>query len=142
MDKELLADFDQFFEMYKTNWRNGSLEAMKSAMSSTYAAREVRVSNIQDDIEDFGFKDAKQGWKQAFDYFSDKTVDWTFIEVNKVPLRINEVLVMFWVWPTVNGEESKTAHLYVDTFRKGKDWKLLRSYIEASVPLTNLQNNG
>ncbi|WP_053216109.1 hypothetical protein [Guptibacillus hwajinpoensis] len=41
-----------------------------------------------------------------------------------------------------DGEQSETGNVFFDTFRKGVqgNWKLVRSYIEAGVPIKNMSS--
>ncbi|WLD94750.1 hypothetical protein [Alkalihalobacillus sp. AL-G] len=140
MNNELLKNFDQFFQKYQTNWGNGFLSGIREVLSPEFSAREIYRSEDNYKIQDYGYSESVEGWRQAFDNFSDKKVEWQFVEETKMQLRDDEVLVMFWVWPVINGKDPLTAHLYTNTFKKQKEWTLLRSYIEASVPISDRGN--
>ncbi|SDJ65546.1 hypothetical protein [Sediminibacillus albus] len=60
-----------------------------------------------------------------------------------IPLRTDQAMAIISATLIINGEQLETANLFFNTFERGREsqeWKLVRSYIEAGVPLKNLQS--
>lgn len=134
-----MNEFDTFLEEYLTGWRNCSLEVIKLSTWEDFQAREVREIDGEILVQDYGYAESIKGWKEAFDAFQDKEVKWAFHEVNRMPLRQGEILISFWVTLELDGVKVQSAHYFTDTFKQmNGDWKLIRSYIEASVPISSV----
>lgn len=132
-----MTTFNDSYEKYKMAWRNFSLEGMKPFISKDYHAREIRG----EEIVDFGYKESLEGWKQAFDYFSDKQAKWLLTDINSIALKEDEVMVISSASLEVDGTPLETANLFFETFKKsGQEWEMVRSYIETRIRLDRLED--
>jgi hypothetical protein len=127
--------FRVFLESFKELWKRSSIDDLKKVISNDYQAREIRKR----DIFDFGYDESIEGWEQAFNQFRGKDVQWVLTEVGIIPLSENEVMVILWASIIIEGKSLDTANLFFQTFRlENEEWHLVRSYIEAGLPLSNM----
>lgn len=106
-------------------------------ISLEYQAREIRDG----EIFDFGYEKSIQDWAQAFNEFRDKDVQWVIEEKGIIQLKENEILVILSASLIIEGEPLETANLFFETFRlEDTGWKLIRSYIEAGLPLGEMKS--
>ena len=134
----MIDDFHQFFSEFQDVWKRSSVEEMKELISKEYKAREVTGSS---EIVDFGYEESLKGWEEGFEYVRKQQGEWLFLGEKVIPLRENEVMVVFWATIKIGDETKDSGHLFFDTFKKeahSNNWQLLRSYIEAGVPPLDL----
>ncbi|TKD72437.1 flavoprotein [Pseudalkalibacillus hwajinpoensis] len=132
-----MSGFQEFLDEFLSSWRRSSIDELKSYISESYQAREV---TSQSEVYDFHYEESIQGWEQAFHAFEKDGTVWVLEQVAVTPLRRNEMLAIIHASIKVDGEQSETGNVFFDTFRKGVqgNWKLVRSYIEAGVPIRNM----
>jgi hypothetical protein len=129
--------FQVFLESYIEYWKCSSIEDIKKIISVEYQAREIRSG----EIFDFGYEDSIQGWAQAFHEFRDKDVQWVLEEKGIIQLKENEVMAILSASLIIQGKPLETANLFFQTFRlEDTVWKLIRSYIEAGLPLDEMKS--
>jgi hypothetical protein len=129
--------FQKFLERYKEIWRNCSLEGLKEILSTEYKAREI----MGKEIVDFGYDESINGWKQGFEYVRNNHAQWRLDQLAVIPLRADEVMVIFSATIVVRGKSLEAANLFFNTFRNdNNEWKLVRSYIEAGIPIEKLND--
>ncbi|WP_226087606.1 flavoprotein [Mesobacillus sp. S13] len=129
--------FREFLDTYLDAWRSSSLPQLKNFISRDYKAREI----TNGDIIDFGFEESIQGWEQGFNFAKENSAEWELNEITNIPLRADEILVIISATMSLQGKSLDTAHLFFQTFKKDSygGWKLIRSYIEAGIPLGNIK---
>jgi hypothetical protein len=109
---------------------------MEKFIANDYQAREI----TGEEIIDFGYEESINGWKQGFDFVLEVGAKWEINEISILSLRENEMLATLSATIIIPGKTMEKANLFYDTFKKSDDnqWKLIRSYIEAGVPIGNL----
>lgn len=129
--------FRIFIDNYLDAWQSSSLSWLKKFISREYKAREI----TDRDIIDFGLEESIQGWEQGFNFAKENNVKWEINEISNIPLRDDETLVIISVTMVLQGRSLNSGHLFFQTFKKdiSDDWKLIRSYIEAGIPLDNIK---
>ncbi|WLR58788.1 flavoprotein [Guptibacillus hwajinpoensis] len=132
-----MSGFEEFLDDFLSSWRNCSLDEIKYKISDTYQAREI---SSQSERYDFGYEESIQGWDQAFSAFQKDGTKWVLKKLAVTPLRRNEMLAIIFASIEVDGKQSETGSVFFDTFRKGVqgNWKLVRSYIEAGIPIEHI----
>ncbi|MBY6036608.1 flavoprotein [Fictibacillus nanhaiensis] len=131
--------FREFIEKFKETWRNSSISELREMICNNYEAQEIR----NQEKVNFGYKESIDGWEQAFNYVKNHDAEWMLTEVGVIPLRNDEVMVILWATLVVDGKKLETANLFFETFRyENGDWKLVRSYIEAGLPLEKMVDLG
>jgi hypothetical protein len=129
--------FRTFLESFKESWKRSSLDDFKKWISVDYQAREIRNG----EIFDFGYEESIDGWKQAFNQFRGNDVQWVLTEIGIIPLNENEVMAILWASLIIEGQSLETANMFFDTFRlKNGEWLLVRSYIEAGLPMDKVRS--
>lgn len=130
--------FRSFLNGFLNSWQNSSIDEMKDLLSIDYQAREI----TNGEIEDFGYVESINGWEQGFKFVKENDAVWELKELSSTPLRQNEYLVIISATLVINGSSLDTANLFFQTFKTGnnQEWKLVRSYIEAGVPLDYLKD--
>lgn len=129
--------FQVFLESYIESWKCSSIEDIRKIISVEYQAREIRNG----EIFDFGYEESIHGWAQAFHEFRDKDVRWVLEEKGIIQLKENEIMAIVSVSLIIEGKPLETANLFFQTFRMENDgWKLVRSYIEAGLPLNKIKS--
>ena len=110
---------------------------MKHIISKDYQAREVTGGKIVD----FGYEESIQGWDQGFQFVKENNAEWVLNEVSNIALRDDEYMVILSAGLRIKGEMLDTANLFFDTFKRedGGNWKMIRSYTEAGIPLAKLK---
>ena len=127
--------FRPFLDRFLESWRNSSLIEMERFISRGYQGREFAGG----EGNDFGYEESMNGWKQGFEFVKGKGAKWDVKEMSLIPLREDEILVVISATILIHGETMETCNLFFDTFKKLDDeWKLVRSYIEAGVPVGNV----
>lgn len=128
--------FKEFLNQYLTCWSNSSLVEMKELISPDYQAREI----INGEILDFGYNESLIGWEQGFNFVQENEGEWDLNEIYSIPLRQDEWLSVISANLVINGINSGSANLFFQTFKLeyNTDWRLIRSYIEAGIPIDNL----
>lgn len=131
------TSFRVFLNKYMEIWRNSSLNELKEVISKDYQAREITGGKIID----FGYDESISGWEQGFIYVKENKADWELKEVSVIPLRENEKMVIITASLIIGGKRLETANLFFQTFKteNNSNWKLVRSYIEAGIPLDKMQ---
>ncbi|MBU8919155.1 hypothetical protein BGM25_24235 [Bacillus sp. FJAT-29953] len=63
-----------------------------------------------------------------------------FNEISIVPLRVDETLVIISATIVMQGKSLNTKNIFFQTFKKVSSarWELIRSYIEAGIPIENI----
>jgi hypothetical protein len=129
--------FRKFLDTYLDAWRSSSLPQLRDLISRDYKAREI----TDGDIIDFGFEESIHGWEQGFNFAKENNAEWELKEISTITLRADETLVIISATMILHGRSLNAAHLFFQTFRKDTydGWKLIRSYIEAGIPLDNIK---
>ncbi|QOR64949.1 flavoprotein [Cytobacillus suaedae] len=128
--------FRKFLDTYLDAWRSSSLPQLRDLISRDYKAREITGTNIID----FGFEESIHGWEQGFNFAKENNAEWEVNEISIIPLRVDETLVIISATMILQGKSLNTAHLFFQTFKKDNHgFKLIRSYIEAGIPLENIK---
>ena len=130
--------FREFLNHYLACWSNSSLAEMKELISTDYQAREI----TNGEIVDFGYTESLIGWEQGFNFVEENEAEWNLNEIYSIPLRQDEWLSVISANLTINGESLDSANLFFQTFKleHNTEWKLIRSYIEAGIPIGNLSD--
>ncbi|MBT2680951.1 flavoprotein [Bacillus sp. ISL-35] len=124
--------FNRFFEEYLKQWKNSSLTQFKSMISGEYQAREVTEGKIHD----FGFDESIQGWEHGFNFVKSNSAEWDLTEIKRIQLREHEIMAVIIAKLVIDGKRMKTCNLFFQTFTYDFGWKLIRSYIEAGIPVS------
>lgn len=132
MTQQTLNDFKKFFKDYQGIWNRCDANEMCQVCSEELHVRWAYPGNT---VADWGCEQACEGWKQAFISYSGRSPKWTFHEVSSTAVSESEVMALFWVTFEIDGKPTQEANLFVETFRKEPSgWKLIRSYVESSLP--------
>jgi hypothetical protein len=128
--------FRQFLNTFIDAWKQSSITNMAKFISNDYQAREI----TRGEIVDFGYEESISGWEQGFDFVMENGAKWEINQISIIVLRENEMLAILSATIIIPGKTMETANLFFDTFKKSDDnyWQLIRSYIEAGVPIENL----
>jgi hypothetical protein len=128
--------FRQFLNTFIDAWKQSSITNMAKFISNDYQAREI----TRGEIVDFGYEESISGWEQGFDFVMENGAKWEINQISIIVLRENEMLAILSATIIIPGKTMETANLFFDTFKKSddNDWQLIRSYIEAGVPIENL----
>jgi hypothetical protein len=128
--------FRPFLDTFIDAWKQSSIMSMEKFISNDYQAREITGG----DIVDFGYEESINGWKQGFNFIKENRAQWEINEVSIITLRENEMLAILSATIIIKGKTLETANIFFDTFKKSveNEWQLIRSYIEAGVPIENL----
>lgn len=131
-----MTEFRPFLDQYLAVWKNSSLEEMKEMISEDYQAREITGGKI----EDFGYAQSIIGWEQGFQFVKESGAVWELTMLSLLPLRDDETMVIILAQMFINGEKYENGNLFFQTFKLDDkhNWKLIRSYIEAAIPLKNI----
>ncbi|MBS4214251.1 flavoprotein [Neobacillus rhizophilus] len=129
--------FRKFLDTFLDAWRSCSLTEISDLISNNYKGREITGG----EIVDFEFDESILGWEQGFKFVKENNAQWELNEISIIPLRADEMLVIISATILMQGEGLNTANLFFQTFKKdsSKDWKLIRSYIEAGIPIENIK---
>jgi hypothetical protein len=132
------SSFRHFLNTYLDAWRNSSLTKMQVLISDYYKAREISGG----DVIDFGLEESIKGWEQGFNFVRENNAQWVLNELSVLPLRNDEILAIISATMVIQGKSLETANLFFQTFKKNRndEWKLVRSYIEAGIPIDNLND--
>lgn len=126
-------DFQSFYSHYQKAWNSCDPNQMKALLSPQLNARWVWHNN--DEIEEWGYEEACQGWVQAYEQYEGQDPKWHFKILHITPTCENEVLAVFWVTFELNGKSTGAVNLFVNTFQKEvEEWRLVREYCESSMP--------
>lgn len=123
--------FKPFLDNYLDSWKSSSLSDLKKMISKDYQAREI----TRGEIEDFGYDQSIKGWEQGFQFVKESGAEWELTVTSVMPLRGDEIIVVILAAMNMDGENYENGNLFFQTFKLEQDWKLIRSYIEAGVPL-------
>ena len=123
--------FSIFLDTFLDAWRTSSLMDLKELIAQEYQGREITGG----DIADFGYEESVNGWEQGFNFAKKNNAQWNIKVVSTLPLREDETMVILSATMVIQGKSLETANLFFDTFKKfnNRDWKLVRSYIEAGI---------
>jgi hypothetical protein len=129
--------FRPFLEIFLDAWKHSSIRELEKLISNDYQAREITGG----EIVDFGYEESINGWRQGFAFVKENQAQWEVNEISIIPLRENEILAALSATIIMEGKTMETVNLFLNTFKKleGSDWKLIRSYIEAGVPVENVK---
>lgn len=127
--------FNIFLEKYLDVWRNSSLPELKLIISHEYQAREIADGKISD----FGYNESIRGWEQGFDFVRGNKASWELEVINRIKIREHEVLAVILARLVVDGKSMETCNLFFQTFTYDFGWKLIRSYIEAGIPVSQFE---
>jgi hypothetical protein len=130
--------FRPFFENFLNAWKHSSIRELERLISNEYQAREITGG----EIVDFGYEESINGWKQGFAFVKENQAQWEINEISIIHLRENEMLATLSATIILEGKTMETVNLFFNTFKKqeGSGWELIRSYIEAGVPVENVKN--
>ncbi|WP_077622865.1 hypothetical protein [Sediminibacillus massiliensis] len=133
----MTADFETFLDNYLSSWKKFSLSDISEVEDESYQAREITGDSK---IVDFGYEESIDGWDQAFSQLKGNA-EWVLKKVAVIPLRDKEIMAVISATLIIDSNQIETANLFFQTFKKvdGKGWKLVRSYIEAGIPLKRLE---
>lgn len=122
--------FYTFFDQFKQRASAHDLDFLKVTISEDFTAREIRDG----DVVDYGVDESVEGWRQAFEYFTDQDMEWLYTDHSVTQIKDNEWLAVFWVSIVLDNKLLPTSNLFFNTFRyENGAWQLVRSYIEAGV---------
>lgn len=129
--------FRPFLEKFLDAWKHSSIRELEKLISNEYQAREI----TGEEIVDFGYEESINGWRQGFAFVKDNQAQWEVNEISTIPLRENEILATLSATIILEGKTMDTVNLFFNTFKRlnGSDWQLIRSYIEAGVPVENVK---
>jgi hypothetical protein len=127
--------FNHFLDEYLHVWRNSSLPDLKMMISPEYQAREITDGKISD----FGYDDSIRGWEQGFNFVEGNKGSWDLTVINRIKIREHEVMAIILAKLIVDGKSMKTCNLFFQTFTDDFGWKLIRSYIEAGIPVSEFE---
>ncbi|MGM9988534.1 MAG: flavoprotein [Bacillaceae bacterium] len=129
--------FRKFLDAFLESWRTSSLTEIRDLISKNYKGREITGG----EIIDFEFEESILGWEQGFNFVKENNAQWDLSEISITQLRVDEILVIISATIVIQGEGLNSANLFFDTFKKdgANDWKLIRSYIEAGIPIENIK---
>jgi hypothetical protein len=129
--------FRPFLENFLDAWKHSSIRELEKLISNDYKAREITGG----EIVDFGYEESINGWRQGFAFVKDNRAQWEVNEISILPLRENEILATLSATIILEGKTMETGNLFFNTFKSldGNEWKLVRSYIEAGVPVENVK---
>lgn len=127
--------FNIFLEKYLNVWRNSSLPELKSVISHEYQAREIADGKISD----FGYNESIRGWEQGFNFVRGNKASWELEVINRIKIREHEVMAVILARLVVEGKSMETCNLFFQTFTYDFGWKLIRSYIEAGIPVSQFE---
>ena len=132
------STFRHFFDNYIEIWRSSSLVEFKKLMSTEYKAREVSDGKIVD----FGYEESILGWEQGFNFVIENNAEWELKEVTIIPLNDKENMAIISAALIINGKRLESSNLFMQTFKlvEENNWMLVRSYIEAGIPLSKMGN--
>ncbi|MFC7322555.1 flavoprotein [Halobacillus campisalis] len=130
--------FREFLNEYLEVWRQSSFTRLQEILSESYKAREIAGG----DVVDFGYEEALDGWKQGFQFAENQPCAWDLREIAVIPVKENEVMAIVSADLVMEGDRSETVSLFFQTFKftDNHGWRLIRSYIETGVPISNLKN--
>lgn len=129
------VSFNRFLEKYLDVWRNSSMPELKLIISREYQAREIANGKIFD----FGYDDSIRGWEQGFNFVMRNKARWELTEINRIKIREHEVMAVIIAKLIVDGKSMETCNLFFQTFTYDFGWKLIRSYIEAGIPVSQFE---
>jgi hypothetical protein len=127
--------FNDFLNLFISSWRDSSIEEMEHMISKKYAGREIRG----EEIEDFGYDESINGWAKGFEFVRENNAEWEIQLLNSYPLRSNEYMAVIAATIKIDGKAVSSYNLFYDTFRKEREWKNVRSYIETGITEEYLQ---
>jgi hypothetical protein len=127
--------FNRFLDKYLDVWRNSSLPELKLMISREYQAREITDGKISD----FGYDDSIRGWEQGFNFVKGNEARWELTVIDRIKVREHEVMAIILARLVVNGKNLETCNLFFQTFTHDFGWKLIRSYIEAGIPVKQFE---
>lgn len=123
--------FNQFHEHYLELWKTSSLAELKGIISQEYQAREIAGGKVSD----FGYEESIRGWEQGFKFVIENNAKWELKELSRISLREHEVMSILTAQLVIDGKTLGTCNLFFQTFAYDFGWKLVRSYIEAGIPI-------
>ncbi|XXM71347.1 flavoprotein [Lysinibacillus sphaericus] len=128
--------FEGFLEEFLAAWKKSSITEMERFISLDYQAREISNG----DMFDFGYEDSINGWEQGFQFVNENEARWDINQLFTLPLKEDEVMAVLSATIIIEGNSMATANMFFNTFKnvEGSGWKLVRSYIEAGVPVENV----
>jgi len=111
---------------------------LKDLISKDYKAREVTDGRIMD----FGYEESLKGWEQGFNFVKENGASWEITEIAEMPLRDGETMMIISAAIILNDKRMETSNLFMQTFKMddNNDWKLVRSYIETSIPMAKMDS--
>jgi hypothetical protein len=130
MSQGLLDDFKEFLVNYRESWNSCNDEEIikhsSEELKTRWADSEVLVS-------DWGYKEAKVGWKQAFTSYKGRDPEWHFEDIVTEINSKQEGIAVFWVRFKMDGSFLNIKKLFVETFRKengpaSKTYSFLRGF--------------
>ena len=111
-------------------------------METFFSVRLNRVDfqglSSQGDYRRVGYEQSIKGWGQGFQFVKERGAEWGLTVVSVLPLRGDEIMVVILAAMIMDGKKYENGNLFFQTFKLEQDWKLVRSYIEAAVPLSNV----
>ncbi|MBM7095426.1 flavoprotein [Bacillus sp. H-16] len=137
MEESLKSSIERFVSA----WQQSSLEELSHFISSEYQGREMTGGKLVD----FEYEECLEGWRQGFQFVSENKATWDVRVLHSVAIRQNEAIVTITASLVIAGEYFKGANLFYETFKKDPsdgDWKIVRSYIEAGLPVEYVHNAG
>jgi hypothetical protein len=127
----LETSFNKFHEHYLEIWKTSSFAELKEIISQEYQAREIAGGKVSD----FGFEESIRGWEQGFKFVIENNAKWDLKELSRITLREHEVMSILSAQLVIDGKTLETGNLFFQTFSYDFGWKLVRSYIEAGIPI-------
>jgi hypothetical protein len=127
--------FEEFYKGYLDSWRNFSIKGIENVVSPEYTAREIRGKEVYD----FGYEESIDGWNHAFKGLRGSNAEWILEDDVILSLKEDEMMAIIWASLIIEDIPIKTASLFFQTFRwEEGSWKMVRSYIEAEIPIEKM----
>lgn len=127
MEKDLLEDFKSFLARYREAWNSLEVEKLMVHASENLQVRWA----TSEGVSDWGYAQAKEGWRQAFNQYEGKQAEWHFEDILTSITEQQEAVAVFWVTFSLNGSMTDHKMLFMETFQKEDGaWKKIREYVE------------
>jgi hypothetical protein len=131
MTQDLLEDFKSFLTRYRESWNSCDVEEIIKHSSNEL---NVRWADKDSCVSDWGYNEAKVGWKQAYTSYEGRNPKWNFEDIVTEISSNQEGIAVFWVRFEIDGSLLDIKMLFNETFRKENgEWKKIREYVELPI---------
>jgi len=132
MSEKILDDFKKFLLQYRKSWNSMDATRMARHSSKELKARWADPTGV---VNDWGYENAKKGWKQAYEMYEGRNPKWYFEDIFVDINAQDEGVAVFWVRFEVDGNMTESKLLFTETFQKeNNEWKKIREYVENGFP--------